>query len=65
MPWLTMFIMHWSMLKRNFEQTNPCAGFFIFFYFNMDAKTKLPLQFNFQITESVEMCSCPARLHTS
>lgn len=43
MPWLTMFIMHWSMLKRNFEQTNPCVGFFIFFYFNMDAKTKLPL----------------------
>ena len=55
MPRLTMFIMHWSMLKRNFEQTNPCAGFFIFFYFNMDPKTKRPLQFNFQISESVEM----------
>ena len=55
MPWLTMFILHWSTLKRNFQQTNPCAGFFIFFfYFNMDAKTKLPLQFNFQISESVE-----------
>ena len=31
MPWLTMFIMHWSMLKRNFEQTNPCARYSIFF----------------------------------
>ena len=43
MPWLTKFILHWSTLKRNLEQTNPCAWFFIFFYFNMDAKTKLPL----------------------
>ena len=55
MPWLTMFIMHWSMLKHNFQQTNQCAWFFIFFYFNMDAKIKLPLQFNFQISEAVEM----------